>query len=136
MNYAEISKEIISHLYKSYESLKNSPLDQAIIALANLRVSQINGCKYCCGLHTLEAKRLGIANEKLAEIADWKNSTHFNHKEKLSLAWTEALTKFTDERDHIKRDLFEIFSEREIVDLTAAISIMNGLNRLAVGLRG
>ena len=60
MNYAKISKDTFDLLYKARESLNNSPLSPTMRVLAELRVSQINGCAYCCRLHSEEALKLGV----------------------------------------------------------------------------
>lgn len=65
MDYEKISKETISLLYKSYASLRNSPLEATIKMLVELRVSQINGCAYCCKLHSDEARNIGIEQGNL-----------------------------------------------------------------------
>ncbi|MGY0036337.1 carboxymuconolactone decarboxylase family protein [Pedobacter sp. NJ-S-72] len=60
MNYQEISKETIGYLYKSHQSIRKSEIDIHLIALAELYVSQINGCAYCCSFHSGELRELGI----------------------------------------------------------------------------
>jgi len=135
MNYAEISKETISFLYKSYNSLKGSPLDATIRVLVELRTSQINGCHYCCNLHTDEAKILGIHQEKINALATWNVSNVFTKEEIAALQWTEDLTKLKINTDKTKALLRQYFSERQLVDLTACISIMNALNRIAISLK-
>ena len=135
MNYAEISKETVSHLYKSYGSLVNSSLDQQLRALIELRVSQINGCAYCCSLHTSEARKHKIPQKKLDELAAWETSSQFSTKEKLALDWAECLTISCKDACSLKDELNGHFSEREIVDLTACISLMNALNRMAISLK-
>ncbi len=135
MNYAEISKETISYLYKSHASLKNSPLDPAIRVLVELRTSQINGCAYCCGLHTNEARSLHVSQEKLDKLPAWHTATLFTEKEIIALQLCEELTYMSDDHIDIKEILAEHFSEREIVDLVACISLMNALNRIAISLR-
>lgn len=135
MNYAEISKKTISSLYQSYNSLKRSPLDADIRLLTELRTSQINGCTYCCEVHSKEALSAGIAQEKLKVLGNWEASNLFTPKEKLALQWTEDLTRLTKKRHATKTRLLETFSEREVVDLTACISLMNALNRIAIALK-
>ena len=135
MNYAEISKETISYLYKSYNSLKNSPLDPSTRVLIELLVSELNGCAYCLKVHAVEAKKLNVADEKLNALTNWQSATVFSDKEKTAFRWTEAVTKLEKNLEEIKQSLFNFYSEREIVDLTACISLMNALNRLAISLR-
>lgn len=135
MNYAEISKDTVSFLHKSYASLKNSPLNPPLRALVELRVSQINGCAYCCGIHSQEARRVGVEQEKLDALTGWSNSNLFTEEEVAALEWAEAITFMEGGLADKRESLLEHFSEREVVDLTAAISIMNALNRMAISLK-
>ena len=135
MNYAEISKETISFLYQSRASLNKSPLNAAIRILAELRVSQINGCAYCCRLHTDEARKLGMQQEKLDILPAWRNSLSFTDEERVVLQWVESVTYLDKDLEEIKERLGKIYSEREIVDLTVCIGIMNALNRIVIALR-
>jgi len=139
MNYAEISKETISLLYKTHASLKDSPLDPVIKVLAELRTSQINGCAYCCRVHTNEAKVLKVSTEKIDDLQHWKDSKAYTEAELAALLWTEKLTEVKDFDQEalveIRKQLTAYFSERELVDLTICISMMNALNRIAISLK-
>lgn len=136
MDYAAISKEVILPLYKSHTSLRDSPLDLSVILLVELRTSQINGCAYCCGLHTEEARKLGIIQEKLDKLVAWRTAHKlFSNKERAALAWCDALTIMKMDCEKEKELLFQYYSEREIVDLTACIALMNALNRIAIHLK-
>ncbi|AOM41497.1 carboxymuconolactone decarboxylase family protein [Xenorhabdus hominickii] len=137
MNYAKVSPKIINPLYKSYEEIHASELDQSLILLVEIRVSQINGCAYCCRLHAEEIRnKHGIEQVKLDKLPAWFNSSIYSPKEKLALEWCEALTTDLKQStlDKIKERLDAVFTEKEIVDLTAAISLINALNRMAVSL--
>ncbi len=135
MNYEEISKDVVSSLYKSYDDLKASPLDQSLRILIELRVSQLNGCTYCCTLHTQEAEKSGIEFSKIKNLPQWKTSDLFSAAEKAALAWSESLTKLDKCHAPIKEELHLYFSEREIVDMTLSISIMNAFNRMEISLK-
>ncbi|WP_206606738.1 carboxymuconolactone decarboxylase family protein [Chryseobacterium flavum] len=52
----------------------------------------------------------------------------------LFLVWVEALTYSKDDWEDTKAKLIKHFTEREIVELTASITLMNTLNRLRVSL--
>ena len=135
MNYEEISRDVVSSLYKSYDSLKSSPLDQNLRILIELRVSQLNGCAYCCTLHTQEAEKSGIELSKIKNLPQWKESNLFSSAEKVALAWSESLTKLDKHHATIKEELLLYFSEHEIVDMTLSISIMNAFNRMKISLK-
>ncbi|SEP11128.1 carboxymuconolactone decarboxylase family protein [Niastella yeongjuensis] len=56
MDFKKISGEVIDFLYQSHSSIRQSGLDNSLIVLAELRVSQINGCAYCCRFHANELR--------------------------------------------------------------------------------
>lgn len=134
MNYQEISKETFDLLYKSRATLTHSPVSEAIRMLAELRTSQINGCAYCCRLHSQEARKAGVSQKKLDALPAWRSAAGFTEEEKKALAWAEALTRF-EGLSEAKTRLLEFYSEKQVVDLTACISLMNALNRIAIALR-
>ncbi len=68
MDYIKISKEAIGYLYKSHASLRQSEIDVKLIALAELRTSQLNGCAYCCSFHSNELREIGISQSLIDKI--------------------------------------------------------------------
>lgn len=46
-------------------------LPKALIDLAYLRVSQINGCAYCIDLHSRDLLKEGVTVEKLVLVPAW-----------------------------------------------------------------
>ncbi len=135
MDYEKISEKTIKHIYAAYASLSESPLNPQIRALVELRTSQINGCAYCCSMHCKDARKAGVSQQQLDELSAWQTSSCFDLKGKLALSWCEAVTFAKLNQDKIRNQLTEHFNEREIVDLTTAISLMNALNRIATNLR-
>lgn len=67
--------------------------------------------------------------------AVWRETPFFTPRERAALAWTELLTRLSlqPELAHGYALLKEQFSDREMVDLTLAISAINSWNRLAIG---
>jgi AhpD family alkylhydroperoxidase len=135
MDYTKISKDTIGHLYAGYQSLNDSPLAAELKALLELHVSQINGCGYCCTLHTNEALKLGVSKDKIESLPEFATSSLFSDGEKEALKWAEALTKLDLNKKIRSTELSKYFSEREIVDITICISLMNTFNRLAISMR-
>ena len=129
-------RKSINFLYQSRASLNSSPLNAVIRVLAELRVSQINGCAYCCRLHTAEARKLGVQNEKLDNLPTWRSSASFTTEEEIVLQWIESVTNLDKDLEKNKEHLSKIYSERQVVDLTACVAIMNALNRIVISLRG
>ncbi|MGY0036338.1 carboxymuconolactone decarboxylase family protein [Pedobacter sp. NJ-S-72] len=68
------------------------------------------------------------------QLPGWKHSDAFDHKEKLVLQWAESITRMQGNLKDYRSQLEASFSEKEVVDLTASISLMNALNRLRITL--
>lgn len=134
MDYAEISKETVSLLYQSYQSLKKSPLPASLRILLELFVSQMNGCSYCIKMHTDEAVKEGVEQEKIEDLLKWKESKSYSDQEKAAFKWAEEVNHLKQTQD-TKQKLLTFFSQREVVDITLCISLMNALNRLAISLK-
>ena len=64
-------------------------------------------------------------------------SDQFSEKEKAALNWAEQLTNISTSHadDESYEALKKVFNDKEISDLTFAISLMNGMNRLAISMR-
>jgi AhpD family alkylhydroperoxidase len=104
--------------------------------LVELRTSQINGCAYCCALHTEEARKVNVSQDKLDVLAAWHTSKIFTDNEVAALQLCDDLTISDKKIKMINKEMLtSYFSEREIVDLTLCISIMNAFNRLAISLK-
>src|SRR6516162_10547789 len=58
-------------------------------------------------------------------------------RERAALAWTEAVTKISDHHvpDEVYDEARHHFSEKELVDLTAAVIAINAWNRVAISFR-
>ena len=114
-----------------------SGLDAKLRELIKIRASQINGCAFCLAMHTRDARKIGETDERMHLLAAWREAPVYNARERAALAWVEAITLVT--QGHVPDEAFEAvrkqFSEKEIVDLTAAAAAINTWNRLAIAFR-
>ena len=135
--YYELSADLLQGFRLVKQGLENSSLGLPLIELIYLRVSQINGCSFCLNMHAKALCEKGETDKRLAELAGWRVSSLFTVREKVALEWAEALTYITETHadDDAYLPLKEHYSDKEISDLTYAIALMNGMNRLAVGMR-
>lgn len=117
--------------------VNESGLDRHLIHLLKLRASQINGCAYCVDMHSKEARHSGLSEQWINLVSVWRESPVFDERERAVLEWTEALTNVADSGapSDAYEPLKDHFTEKEIMDLTVAISVINVWNRLAVGFR-
>ncbi|MFA5015999.1 MAG: carboxymuconolactone decarboxylase family protein [Methylobacter sp.] len=105
---------------------KSSPIDPVLRSLVTVRVSQINGCRFCIDINSaVLAKRTGSMN-KVEALEQWQASELFDSKERLVLEYVEAVT-YTDRQvdDDLSQRLHEYFNEDEIVELTGLIAFQN-----------
>jgi AhpD family alkylhydroperoxidase len=117
--------------------LARSGLPKRLIELVKMRASQINGCAYCLDVHSKDARKAGETEQRLYLLNAWRESPLFSPAERAALAWTEALTNVSQTRadDADYEALRPHFSDKEIVDLTYLIGMINFWNRLAIGMR-
>lgn len=134
MNYAEISKKTVSHLYQAYAQLTDIDFDRKIMVLCELRVSQLNGCAYCCALHHHEAVKIGCSTEALVRLPGWRISSEFDDCQKAALAYAESLHFLSSDLPVRRAALALYLSEKGVVDLTLSIGIMETFNRMAIAL--
>lgn len=138
INYQEVAPRGVKVLAGAHVYINQSGLAPELLAAVYLRVSLINGCAYCIDLHSGELRELGVSNEKIALVPAWHEAGQlFDAREKAALAWAETVTHVST--TGVPDDEFEAvsahFDEKELVDLTIAIAMMNAYNRIAVSFR-
>lgn len=68
------------------------------------------------------SRKIGITEEQLRDLSQFENSAHFSSEEKLVLRLAVSLTRTPSEVcDELFGELRKRFSERELVELDAAI---------------
>ena len=121
-----------------YGYVMQSGLPAELVELVYLRVSQINNCAYCLDMHTRDLAKKGVPIEKLALVQAWNEGGDlFSETQRAALAWAETVTRVaqTGVPDEAYQAARTVFSEKELVDLTIAISLMNAYNRMAISFR-
>lgn len=137
IDYRKFAQEPLKFLYEIEKYVAASGLDPTLLHLIKMRASQINGCAFCLDMHSLDARAAGETEQRLYTLDAWRETPFFSERERAALAWTEAVTRVGDA--HVPDEVFEQvkrqFSEKEIVDLTLALGMINLWNRLAISLR-
>ena len=105
---------------------KSSPLEAALRSLVTVRVSQINGCRFCVDLNSATLIKRGVAIDKVEALDDWRASNLFDDRERAALDYAEAVTR-TDLRvdDRMFAALGRHFDDDAIVELTGLIAFQN-----------
>ncbi len=108
---------------------------EAYIQRCGLEKSLI--CAYCLHVHSKDARHGGETEQRLYLLDAWHESSLYTERERAALAWTEALTRIAETHapdatyDEVRRH----FEDKELVDLTTLIGLINLWNRLAIGFR-
>jgi AhpD family alkylhydroperoxidase len=138
LDYNQIAPAGVKALGGVYGYVMQSGLPAALVELVYLRISQINNCAYCLDMHTRDLLKKGEKIEKLALVQAWREAGNiFDPRERAALAWAETVTRVaeTNVPDEAYQAARAAFGEREFVDLTIAISLMNAYNRMAISFR-
>lgn len=138
LDYAQIAPAGVQALGGVYGYVMKSGLPEVLINLVFLRISQINNCAYCLDMHTRDLLKMGLKIEKLALLQAWAEAGNlFDERERAALAWAETVTRVaeTGVPDEAYKAARAVFDEREIVNLTIAIGLMNVYNRMAISFR-
>ena len=138
MNYYAASPGGMKALGAVYAHVRQSGLPSRLIDLVFLRVSQINGCAYCIDTHSRDLLKGGLLVEHLVLVAVWPEAgSIFDEQEKAALAWAEVVTRLGDRGvpDDAYSAAAATFGEKQLADLTIAISLMNAYNRVAISFR-
>src|SRR4051794_12339582 len=138
LDYDKIAPAGAKALGGVYGYVMQSRLPPMLINLVYLRVSQINNCAYCLDMHTRDLLKQGEKIERLALLQAWTEAGNlFDARERAALAWAETVTRVaqTGVPDADYQAARAVFEERELVDLTIAIGLMNTYNRMAISFR-
>ncbi|MDQ4100454.1 MAG: carboxymuconolactone decarboxylase family protein, partial [Chloroflexota bacterium] len=119
------------------ETLKGSALEPELLELVHLRASQINGCAVCLDMHARALRARGEDEIRLHVLPAWRETPFFSDRERAALAWTEAVTRLTggEVADEVYEQARREFDEQELAELTLAVVVINGWNRLNIAFR-
>src|SRR5206468_12345003 len=83
--------EMLKNFLSFYGSVGKS-LDRKLYEMVYLRVSFINGCRYCTQHHVASSKRAGLTHEDWAALKSGDYS-RYTEKERTGLTYIEKLTR-------------------------------------------
>lgn len=114
--------------------IHQSGLEQPLVDLVKLRVSQINGCAYCLDMHWKDLRANGETEQRLYGLDAWEESPYYTDRERAALAWAESVTNVRETHvpDEVYAKAKKQFSDKELADLTVAVATINAWNRLAI----
>ncbi|MBP2290266.1 carboxymuconolactone decarboxylase family protein [Azospirillum rugosum] len=138
LDYNSIAPAGMKALGGVYGYVSQCGLPAELINLVFLRVSEINGCAYCIDMHSRDLIKGGMAVEKLVLVPVWREAgALFTAQERAALRWAETVTRVAETAipDEEYQAVSAQFSEKERVDLTITVGLMNVYNRIAISFR-
>lgn len=92
--------------------------------------SYVSGCRYCQAHTILGSQRFGSSEDRLNDVWNFADSTHFTDAEKAALAFAHAAALVPNAvTDEIGEKLHEHWEEDDIVEIMAVIALFGYLNR-------
>ncbi|MBE0491701.1 MAG: carboxymuconolactone decarboxylase family protein [Sulfurospirillum sp.] len=105
---------------------KSSPLTPELRSLVTVRVSQINWCKFCVDINSATLIKRAGSTQKVENLHNYQESELYSSKEKVVLAYTDAITySHLHVSDELRDELAQYFDEDGIVELTGLIAFQN-----------
>jgi uncharacterized peroxidase-related enzyme len=112
-----------------------SSLDLATKELVIVRVSQLNGCRYCLAAHRPVALEAGLAPEQVEAICDDGRLEALSAREQAIVAWVDQVTR--DARgatDELVTSTLEHLRHDQLVELTILAGTITMLNQYCTAL--
>lgn len=137
LDYSTPSPKVYKAMLALNKAVNECGLEKPLMELVKTRASQINGCAYCIDMHTQDARLAGETEQRLYLLNAWREAPFYTERERAALAWTESVTLVADTRvpDEVYEHARQHFNEEELVNLTMALVVINGWNRLCVSFR-
>ncbi len=134
LNIAQLAPDVYKAMV-ALDSAARKGLDPTLVELMLTRASQLNHCAWCLDMHTRDARKAGVTEQKLYLLNAWEEARDlYSDKERAALALTEAVTVLTDGfvPDAVYNEASEHFADAELAQLISVILTINAWNRIAV----
>jgi len=102
--------------------------------IIKVRVSQLNECVFCLDLHSRQARKLGVPQQKLDLLPAWREATLFSSRETALLAVAETTTELPLS-ENSKADLIaarSVLGDETFVSAEWVATTINFFNRISI----
>jgi alkylhydroperoxidase family enzyme len=119
--------KIMSGMGKFQQAVRKAHgVDERIKNLIELKGAQLIGCEFCVDLGSQICRNSGFADEELLALPCYRESALFTEREKTALDYTVAVMRTPVEvTDELVARMKEHFSDRQLVELTALLTVVN-----------
>jgi 4-carboxymuconolactone decarboxylase len=105
---------------------KGKTVDERTRNLVELKGAQMIGCEFCVDLGSQICRNSGFSDDELLALPRYRSSDLFSDREKAALDYTVAVMRTPVEvTDELFARIKEHFSDRQIVEVTALLTLVN-----------
>ncbi|MGY1580372.1 carboxymuconolactone decarboxylase family protein [Streptomyces sp. MN13] len=135
MNFAAVAPKVFKAVLDLHAAAVEG-IDPVTVELVQIRASQLNHCAYCLDYHTTDARKAGESEDRIHQLAAWRESSLYTVEERAALALTEAVTLLPGGvSDEVYEEAARHFDEAALAQLIALIFTVNTWNRMNVTTR-
>jgi AhpD family alkylhydroperoxidase len=134
-NPAFVLPDITKGIKTIYQGIYQGGVPHELLEIIALRVSQLNGCSACVHAHVHNLKKSGESDERVGNVAAWREAPFYSDVERAALQLAETVTRMADRsEDAVSDQLWEEvaghFEEKQLSAIILTISITNFFNRI------
>ena len=105
---------------------KASTVDERLKNLVELKGAQMIGCEFCVDLGSQICRNSGFSDAELLALPGYQHSELFTEREKVALDYTVAVMRTpVDVTDELFARMKEHFSDKQLVEITALLTVVN-----------
>ncbi|GLB64791.1 alkyl hydroperoxide reductase AhpD [Dietzia sp. NCCP-2495] len=130
----DVYRQLVRTAVASREASIAAGLNDGLLELVNVRVSQINGCAACLSTHVPAARKAGVSQRRLDLLPAWRDLDGFGDQERAALRLAETLTRLDDSRERADAlaAATELFDADQIAALEWTVVLINAFNRVSI----
>ncbi len=110
--------------------LTKTKLDPKLREIAILRTASILKCAYQTRSHTMFGKEVGVTDEQLASIGDWRNSAAFNETERALLSFVDEVVRDARATDQTFHELAKFMNDQMMTELVTLLGFYGTIARI------
>ena len=136
VNIQQLEPDAYKAMYALEKYLSTTKLTPVHKVLIQIRASQINGCAYCINLHTKDARKLNVTEQRIYALSAWRDTAFFTDEEQVILALTEEVTLITQrESDNTYYQAAKVLDDNYLAAVIMAAIAINAWNRISITTR-
>ncbi|MGF1709652.1 carboxymuconolactone decarboxylase family protein [Vibrio kagoshimensis] len=134
IDLAQVQPNALTAMLSLESYLSDVELSNELKEIIKIRSSIINKCAYCIQMHTTEALKIGITQQKLFALSAWQESPLFNPTERAILTLTDEMTLISNSgvSDATYQQCLELLGEELLAQSMMQVITINAWNRFAL----